>query len=110
MHSESVKANVEELLDPLHLVHRDSDMHDTVREGEDALSEKSLREQSIRRNRRQKFVDCITSEDVSMGAPVFTQIHSTALTRIIAQLRKLAWNGVPEDLRPIAWPLLLVSS
>ena len=85
-------------------------MHDTARDGEDALSEKSLREQSIRRNRRQKFVDCITSEDVSMGAPVFTQIHSTALTRIIAQLRKLAWNGVPEDLRPIAWPLLLVSS
>ena len=27
-----------------------------------------------------------------------------------AQLRKLAWNGVPDDLRPLVWPLLLVSS
>ena len=25
-----------------------------------------------------------------------------------AQLRKLAWNGVPSGLRPAAWPLLLV--
>ncbi|EKM54228.1 uncharacterized protein PHACADRAFT_96549 [Phanerochaete carnosa HHB-10118-sp] len=49
-----------------------------------------MRERSIRSNRRQKFVACIASEDVSM-----------------AQLRKLAWNGVSEDLRPIVWPLLL---
>ena len=50
------------------------------------------RERSIRSNRRQKFIDCISAEDVNMAA-----------------LRKLAWNGVPNDLRPIVWPLLLVS-
>ncbi|OCH91444.1 RabGAP/TBC [Obba rivulosa] len=53
-------------------------------------SERLSRERSIQSNKRQKFVDCITAEDVNM-----------------AQLRKLAWNGVPADLRPIAWPLLL---
>ena len=25
-----------------------------------------------------------------------------------ADLRKLAWSGIPDDLRPLAWPLLLV--
>ncbi|KZT72232.1 RabGAP/TBC [Daedalea quercina L-15889] len=53
-------------------------------------SEKLDRERSIRSNRRQKFIDCISAEDVN-----------------IATLRKLAWNGVPGDLRPIVWPLLL---
>ncbi|KAI1785759.1 RabGAP/TBC [Ganoderma leucocontextum] len=53
-------------------------------------SEKLTREQSIRTNRRSKFVECITREDVD-----------------IAKLRKLAWNGVPDELRPLVWPLLL---
>ncbi|EMD37568.1 hypothetical protein CERSUDRAFT_154278 [Gelatoporia subvermispora B] len=53
-------------------------------------SEKLNRERSIRFNRRQRFIGCISAEDVNM-----------------AQLRKLAWNGIPGDLRPIAWPLLL---
>lgn len=55
-------------LDPLHLVHRSPGGNDsTPQDSEGDLSEKALREQSIRRNRRQRFVDCITSEDVSMG-------------------------------------------
>jgi len=29
---------------------------------------------------------------------------------LIAALRKLAWAGVPADLRPMAWQLLLVSA
>ncbi|EEB91846.1 hypothetical protein MPER_09731, partial [Moniliophthora perniciosa FA553] len=49
-----------------------------------------MRERSIRTNRRLKFVDCLSSEDVS-----------------IAELRKLAWAGIPSDLRPMAWQLLL---
>ncbi|ESK96644.1 tbc1 domain family protein [Moniliophthora roreri MCA 2997] len=53
-------------------------------------SEKLMRERSIRTNRRLKFVDCLSSEDVS-----------------IAELRKLAWAGIPSDLRPMAWQLLL---
>ncbi|KAJ3489037.1 hypothetical protein NLI96_g2406 [Meripilus lineatus] len=52
--------------------------------------EKLLREQSIKSNKRQKFIDCICKDDVDM-----------------TQLRKFAWNGVPNDLRPAAWPLLL---
>ncbi|KIY44403.1 RabGAP/TBC, partial [Fistulina hepatica ATCC 64428] len=53
-------------------------------------SEKAMREDYIRANRRQKFVDCLSLEDVSM-----------------AQLRKIAWSGIPEDMRPAAWQLLL---
>ncbi|KIJ49600.1 hypothetical protein M422DRAFT_161350 [Sphaerobolus stellatus SS14] len=48
------------------------------------------REQSIRTNRRRKFEECLLAQDVN-----------------IAELRKLAWSGVPNDLRPIAWQLLL---
>ncbi|KAJ6625885.1 rab-GTPase-TBC domain-containing protein [Mycena sp. CBHHK59/15] len=53
-------------------------------------SEKLMRERSIRTNRRHKFVDCLSSQDVN-----------------IAELRKLAWAGIPADLRPMAWQLLL---
>ncbi|KAJ7282981.1 rab-GTPase-TBC domain-containing protein [Mycena rebaudengoi] len=53
-------------------------------------SEKLMRERSIRTNRRHKFVDCLSSPDVN-----------------IAELRKLAWAGIPADLRPMAWQLLL---
>ncbi|KAF8575101.1 RabGAP/TBC [Ramaria rubella] len=48
------------------------------------------RERSIRTNRRRKFEECLLAQDVN-----------------IAELRKLAWSGVPEDLRPMAWQLLL---
>ncbi|KAK0485735.1 rab-GTPase-TBC domain-containing protein [Armillaria novae-zelandiae] len=53
-------------------------------------SEKLMREKSIRSNRRHKFVECLSNQDVN-----------------IAELRKLAWAGIPDDLRPIAWQLLL---
>jgi hypothetical protein len=26
----------------------------------------------------------------------------------LEKLRKLAWNGIPDDLRPVAWQLLMV--
>ncbi|TDL26196.1 RabGAP/TBC [Rickenella mellea] len=55
-----------------------------------ATSAHIVRELSIRTNRRHKFVDCVTAEDVS-----------------IVELRKLSWNGIPDDLRPVAWQLLL---
>ncbi|KAG9048112.1 GTPase-activating protein [Tulasnella sp. UAMH 9824] len=38
----------------------------------------------------EKFEDCLLKEDVEMTT-----------------LRKLAWNGIPDFLRPAAWPLLL---
>lgn len=56
----------------------------------DENSEKLMRERSIRTNRRHKFFDCLTGQDVN-----------------IAELRKLAWAGIPADFRPLAWQLLL---
>ncbi|KAI6134526.1 rab-GTPase-TBC domain-containing protein [Pisolithus croceorrhizus] len=53
-------------------------------------TEKLLRETSIRQNRRLKFIDCLSKEDVD-----------------IAELRKLAWAGTPDDFRSIVWPILL---
>lgn len=41
--------------------------------------------------RRHKFIDCLTADNIN-----------------IAELRKLAWSGIPEELRPISWQLLLV--
>ncbi|KAH9951534.1 rab-GTPase-TBC domain-containing protein [Amylocystis lapponica] len=94
-----LRGDVQEIIhDPLYLVRRRpfkrSASSQSSPEGEpsgsDVIAEKLNRERSIRTNRRQKFVDCITKEDVDM-----------------AQLRKLAWSGVPSELRPVAWPLLL---
>ena len=54
-------------------------------------NEKLMRERSIRTNRKHKFVECLCGGDVN-----------------IAELRKLAWAGIPNDFRPVAWQLLLV--
>jgi hypothetical protein len=51
---------------------------------------KHSRESSIRSNRRLKFIDCLCKEDLN-----------------ISDLRKLAWSGTPDDLRPAVWPILL---
>ncbi|WFD00184.1 GTPase-activating protein [Malassezia yamatoensis] len=40
--------------------------------------------------RYQQFAECLDSDEVNL-----------------ADLRALAWNGIPEALRPIVWPLLL---
>ncbi|KAG8706594.1 GTPase-activating protein [Ceratobasidium sp. 395] len=49
------------------------------------------RGRSVRTNRRHsQFVECLSKEDINM-----------------AELKKLAWSGVPPHLRPIVWPLLL---
>ncbi|KAG1776974.1 rab-GTPase-TBC domain-containing protein [Suillus placidus] len=53
-------------------------------------AEKLLRENSIRTNRRIKFIDCLSKDDVN-----------------ITELRKLAWAGTPNDLRAAVWPILL---
>ncbi|KAI8993869.1 RabGAP/TBC [Trametes punicea] len=92
-----LRGDAEEIVnDPLRLIHRQSEKSASkskATSSTDSLSEdngKLMRERSIRTNRRNKFLNCITSEDVD-----------------IAQLRKLAWNGIPDDLRPLVWPLLL---
>ncbi|KII92748.1 hypothetical protein PLICRDRAFT_37547 [Plicaturopsis crispa FD-325 SS-3] len=94
----SIRADVDQIVnDPLHGVrHRmskrtDSSPRPRGHAPEDKeKAEKLMRERSIRTNRRHKFVDCVSSQDVN-----------------IAELRKLAWAGIPNDLRPIAWQLLL---
>ncbi|KAL5632160.1 hypothetical protein ACGC1H_000240 [Rhizoctonia solani] len=49
------------------------------------------RGRSVRTNRRHtQFVECLSKEDLNM-----------------AELKKLAWSGVPPHLRPMVWPLLL---
>ncbi|KAJ3762371.1 rab-GTPase-TBC domain-containing protein [Lentinula raphanica] len=58
--------------------------------GNNEKSDKLMRERSIKTNRKHKFVDCLSKQDVN-----------------IAELRKLAWAGIPNELRPMAWQLLL---
>jgi hypothetical protein len=76
--------------------------------------ERLKREQSVKANRRHKFMDCLSCDDVDMGPSAFTyslrKNHLTFLIVYKAELRKLAWSGIPDDLRPLAWPLLLVRS
>ncbi|TCD67858.1 GTPase-activating protein [Steccherinum ochraceum] len=88
----SIRDDVDEIVnDPLHLIRqRPPKRYQSLPSSSTDVSGTLARERSIKSNRRQKFVECITQEDVNM-----------------AQLRKLAWNGVPPDLRPVAWPLLL---
>ncbi|KAJ7593902.1 rab-GTPase-TBC domain-containing protein [Mycena floridula] len=94
----TIRADVEEIYkDPLHGIRQRAlrSPSSTIslkkpKESSPEHSEKLMRERSIRTNRKQKFVDCLSSGDVN-----------------IAELRKLAWAGIPNDLRPIAWQLLL---
>jgi hypothetical protein len=106
-------------VDPLHGIRRRLSKHPdssprqpkTQVSAVNEKSEKLMRERSIRTNRRHKFVECLTSQDVNIGAfalfPEHVQPWVYAVT--IAELRKLSWAGIPNDLRPIAWQLLLVS-
>ncbi|EJD52557.1 RabGAP/TBC [Auricularia subglabra TFB-10046 SS5] len=48
------------------------------------------RDRSIRSARKSKIVDCLLAEHVNL-----------------ADLRKIAWSGIPDDVRPVAWQLLL---
>ncbi|KAH7925509.1 RabGAP TBC [Leucogyrophana mollusca] len=94
----SIKSDADELVnDPFHrllrrpppspIAHSGQRMGHSPRHSD---AEKLSRERSIKSNRRLKFADCLEKEDVN-----------------IAELRKLAWAGTPNDLRPVVWPLLL---
>ena len=73
-------------------------------------TEKLLRERSIRTNRRNKFVECLSSPDVNISARNMGRISIFISDLFQGELRKLAWAGIPGDLRPMAWQLLLVST
>jgi len=67
-----------------------------------------MRERSIKTNRRHKFVSALTRDDADICTSVY-YLPFEALTCRAAEIRKLAWNGTPPDLRPAAWQILLVS-
>jgi hypothetical protein len=74
-----------------------------------------MRERSIRTNRRHKFFDCLSGQDVNICTSIRTPtgFASRAYRPYVilpskAELRKLAWAGIPADFRPLAWQLLLV--
>ncbi|KAI0062881.1 RabGAP/TBC [Artomyces pyxidatus] len=94
-----VREDAQEIVnDPLHLIRRPAPKRvaslsrppSSPSPSNEHSSEKLRRERSIRTNRRNKFIESLTREDVDM-----------------AELRKLAWSGIPDDLRPLAWQLLL---
>lgn len=86
-------------LDPLHLVYRKAHQSNSQKNRSAADvegSEKLMRERSIRSNRRQKFVACITSEDVSMG----TSIPSKGATILVdreSQRNSANWHGMASQ-------------
>ncbi|SOV06294.1 related to GYP1 - GTPase activating protein [Ustilago sp. UG-2017a] len=68
----------------------DGDAADGGSKGPDATGELS-RKRSVRSSRRrQQLLNCLSKQSVD-----------------IAQLRTLAWAGVPDELRPMVWQLLL---
>ncbi|GAA5860182.1 hypothetical protein JCM1840_002806 [Sporobolomyces johnsonii] len=52
--------------------------------------EEEAGEKGRERRRRRKFLETVGEDNVDL-----------------AELRKLSWSGIPEDLRPMAWQLLL---
>ncbi|CAO1628362.1 unnamed protein product [Parajaminaea phylloscopi] len=60
------------------------------------------REKSVRTKRRwREFFRCLHAGDSTADA------HPHASGVDLPKLRELSWNGIPAELRPIVWPLLL---
>lgn len=78
-------------VDPLHAVHSLSSTEYEERVASGIGHPELQHQHAMRAQKRQKFVDCLTAENVDM-----------------TELRKLAWSGIPEELRPISWMILLV--
>ncbi|KAG8830647.1 GTPase-activating protein, partial [Serendipita sp. 399] len=88
---EAIKYDVEEIVnDPIHAVHSLSSTEYEERVASGIGHPELQHQHAMKAQKRQKFVDCLTAENVD-----------------IAALRKLAWSGIPEELRPISWMLLL---
>lgn len=60
------------------------------------------RQKSVRTRRRwREFLRCLNAGDLSSSA------GDSSGAVDLAKLRELSWNGIPAELRPIVWPLLL---
>ena len=70
--------------------------------------EKLMRERSIKTNRRQKFIECLSSSDVNISMHIASFSGVESYIAPSGELRKIAWAGIPSNLRPMAWQLLLV--
>ena len=93
----------------------DSPLADTSPDAAAAAAELAKKQAQARRDasRKQKFVECLSKDTVDIGKilrylqGVLVRDLTNALL-LLAELRKLTWAGIPRDLRPIAWQLLLV--
>lgn len=92
----SVRADVEAIVnDPMVLVTAYAYASSAAQESEpehemSAMPGQRARSRSVRSMRERKFIDNLSAPETDIGA-----------------LRSLAWNGIPNELRPVAWPLLL---
>lgn len=78
---------------PLGALNISSTGPEIVEFGAEEEKEEDMGEKGREKRRRQRFIDCLGMENVDL-----------------AELRKLSWAGIPGDLRPIVWQLLLVST
>ena len=100
-------------LDPLTIIRRRRGARNHGLDSSSSPSKKSssshvIRELSIKTNRKNKFVDCLLAEEVNLGDGC-RPVRRIPGWHDVAELKKLAWNGIPAELRPVAWQLLLVS-
>lgn len=65
-------------------------------------------------SRKEKFIECLSKDTVDIGRPdrvskytAFSNADTSLSVSDIAELRKHAWAGIPAEVRPIAWQLLL---
>ncbi|KZV85878.1 RabGAP/TBC [Exidia glandulosa HHB12029] len=72
------------------LAHLNGDTRTVSRKASASSTTSLSRDRSIRSSRKHKIVDCLLAQDVNL-----------------ADLRRIAWSGIPDEVRPVAWQLLL---
>lgn len=77
--------------------------------GKGKANQPLARGRSLRSSRKYgKVTDCLNKPDVNMSAFRVSQRFIFIRDLLLAgDLRSLAWAGLPSELRPVAWPLLL---
>ena len=94
----------------------DSPLADASPDAAQAAGELAKIQAQARRDatRREKFIECLSRDTVDIGESRTCRGRSGSqslklnLLMRTAELRKLAWAGVPHEIRSITWQLLLV--